>query len=174
MSQKALYEYLFAGDLLFSLPHEKITVPENVDPLKEESNDRETAIPAVSSPFTQLKSRFLIVVNSYGQGLQPNEREFLKKVLNAVNYDLDRVDLFEVDELVSEDIWVVFSHHLVDYFLLLGVKPENLRLNIPLEVYQPYKQDGVWVLLANSLKRMELDVPKKRELWAALKQMFGV
>lgn len=173
---KALYQYLFEGEVLFSLPNEKVlTVP--VSPAGVEAG--QAAVEKVSSrslkedsPLRNLKSRFLIVVNTYDEGLKENELAFLEKVLQAVNYRLDKVDLFDLNKIQTFDVSAVVRENLVDYFLLLGVRPQELNLAIPLEVYKPSKVNGVWLLLANSLKRMELDVPKKRELWAALKQMF--
>lgn len=170
----ALHHYLFEHDVLFRLAgdqpvhHEEsvpvVTPPVPVPVVKSEK------VP--TSPFHQLKSRLLIIVETYGKGIKPEERAFLTKVLKAVHYDLEKVDLLELDRLASRDASVVITEKLADYVLLFGVKPEMANLRIQLNLFEPAQHDGIWFLMSNSLVRIEMEESKRRDLWNALKKMF--
>lgn len=181
MSRIAFYEYLFAGEVLFRLPSDPVpAAPPRPEPASE-LPAREERVPeaagermaeVTASPFRRLKSRVLIMVNTYGKGIKPEEKEFLFKVLKAVKYNLEEVDLLELDKIENPDASEVMSGSLADYVLLFGVKPETLGLNIALNLYEPRHEQGIWFLMSNSLLRIEMEESKRRDLWGALKKMF--
>ncbi len=151
MPQLPFYSYLFADEVLFRIP---------------------VVSPAVTSPFASLKTKALILVNTYGKGIKPEERVFLEKVLKAVQYDFEKVDLLELDKLGSPDASELLAGGVVDYVMLFGIKPESVNLDIDLELYIPRNIKGTWFLLSNSLLRIEMEESKRRDLWQALKKMF--
>lgn len=180
MSQLPFYSYLFADEVLFKLPAD-VRQPEK-QPSPEGPSDVPVppvaapvaAVPVASpaSPFVALKTRVLILVNTYGKGIKPEEREFLGKVLKAVQYDFEKVDLLELDRVGLTDASELLDGGVADYVMLFGIKPESVNLDIDLELYIPQNVKGTWFLLSNSLLRIEMEESKRRELWQALKKMF--
>lgn len=178
MSQLPFYAYLFADEVLFKLPADEL----QPEPAEEPSPDpRGTPVPAADgpvapltgvSPFANLKTRVLILVNTYGKGIKPEERAFLEKVLKAVQYDFEKVDLLELDKLGSPDASELLAGGAADYVMLFGIRPESVNLDIDLELYIPRNIKGTWFLLSNSLLRIEMEESKRRDLWQALKKMF--
>lgn len=196
MSQLPFYSYLFADEVLFKLPAdglpreepqplEKPQSPESRLPRQPEAPvpaaapsapaplaPVPVASPPVASPFAALKTRVLILVNTYGKGIKPEEREFLGKVLKAVQHDFEKVDLLESDKIGLTDASALLAGGLADYVMLFGIKPESVNLDIDLALYIPKNVNGTWFLLSNSLLRIEMEESKRRELWQALKKMF--
>lgn len=180
MSRLPFYSYLFADEVLFKLPAD-VRQPEK-QPSPEGPSDVPVppvaapvaAVPVASpaSPFAALKTRVLILVNTYGKGIKPEEREFLGKVLKAVQYDFEKVDLLELDRVGLTDASELLDGGVADYVMLFGIKPESVNLDIDLELYIPQNVKGTWFLLSNSLLRIEMEESKRRELWQALKKMF--
>lgn len=177
-----LHQYLFENDVLFKLSGEVLPAfSGEVDssdssasvPTKHESiPDTQVPVAKPDSPFYRLKSRLLILVETYGKGIAPEERQFLTKVLKAVHYDIEQVDVLEFDTLDSKDASVVLHDGLADYVLLIGVKPEMASLPFQLSLFEPVQHNEIWFLLSNSLRRIEMEETLKRSLWEALKKMF--
>lgn len=183
------FQYVFSNEMLFSLPGDQATAGPPVGRTSEVQEDNK-AVKPVSSPvlkpepassevplkpatvFRSLKTRVLILVNTYGKGIQPNEMAFLTKVLAAVKYSPETVDLLELDKIGTTDASEVLRDRLADYVLLFGVKPESLSLPVSLELFEPRKENGVWMLMSNSLLRIEMEESKRRDLWNALKKVF--
>ncbi len=190
MSQLPFYSYLFADEVLFKLPADGLPPEEPQSPETPSPNQPEVPAPTVAvpaaavavpivpaavpaaSPFAALKTRVLILVNTYGKGIKPEEREFLGKVLKAVQHDFEKVDLLESDKLGLTDASELLTGGVADYVMLFGIRPESVNLDIDLELYIPKNVKGTWFLLSNSLLRIEMEESKRRELWQALKKMF--
>lgn len=183
MSQLPFYSYLFTDEVLFRLPGENLqpgkpgpaeAAPPQAPgvPAAHARTQASEPVSAPVSPFANLKTRALILVNTYGKGVKPEEREFLGKVLKAVQYDFEKVDLLELDKLGTPDASGLLAGGVADYVMLFGIKPESLNLDIDLELYIPRNHNGTWFLLSNSLLRIEMEESKRRELWQALKKMF--
>lgn len=176
----ALHHYLFEHEVLFRLPGENLPIASAPDAEFTQDSGQVASIPevvdpsesAIQSPFYGLRSRVLILVQTYGQGVKPEERAFLAKVLKAVNHDIDKVDLLELDKLSSQDASVVMKERLADYVLLFGVKPEMANLDVQLNLFEPVQYNGIWFLMSNSLLRIEMQESKRRDLWNALKKIF--
>ncbi|GAA4440841.1 hypothetical protein GCM10023091_25060 [Ravibacter arvi] len=160
------FQYVFSNEMLFSLPGDQAAV----GPPAGRTSEVQEGKPA--TVFRSLKTRVLILVNTYGKGIQPNEMAFLTKVLAAVKYSPETVDLLELDKIGTTDASEVLRDHLADYVLLFGVKPESLSLPVALELFEPRKENGVWMLMSNSLLRIEMEESKRRDLWNALKKVF--
>ena len=181
MSHLPFFSYLFADEVLFRLPADNLQPgkPGAAEEPPPHSSDTPAhpvagplASPAGISSFTSLKTRVLILVNTYGKGIKPEERAFLEKVLKAVQYDLGKVDLLELDKIGSPDASGLLSGGVADYVMLFGIRPESVNLDIDLELYIPRNIKGTWFLLSNSLLRIEMEESKRRDLWQALKKMF--
>jgi hypothetical protein len=175
-SNSALHHYLFGNEILFRLPGDVRRIESQphaeVSPVEVATNASSALQSASVSSFPKLRSRVLILVQTYGKGIAAEERAFLTKVLKAVHLDIDKVDLLELDSLESPDASEVVREHKADYILLFGVKPEMANLDVPLKLFEPIKLHGIWFLMSNSLVRIELEEAKRRDLWNALKKMF--
>ena len=103
----------------------------------------------------------------------PGNREFLSKVLSAVQLDLAKDTLFaEIPVNVSASFVTELKSKQPEQVLVFGLLPADLGLAIEASVYQPVVFYGVQWLFADPLSALEYDKQKKSLLWSALKQMF--
>ena len=91
------------------------------------------------------------------------EQLLLKKILTSVKVDINAVQLI-VRQSVDMDSLRVFAPARV---LIFGAQTQD-----PLEKYQNLPAQGFTLIWADDLAA--LDDQKKKNLWVALRQMFGI
>ena len=100
--------------------------------------------------------------------------DFLKKILAAVNTDID-VDCALLD--IKYDTEITWSELMrskkQEKVLLFGIEPAQLGLNLKLVKYQLLNWNGMKILYSDSLEHVLADKNKKGFLWRELQLMFG-
>lgn len=114
-----------------------------------------------------------VYILALAEPLFPANREFLSKVLSAVQLNLDKDTLFAE---FSESMQFSFVQELKikqpEHVLVFGARPAQLGIQAATSLYQPLVFYGVNWLFADALSVLEPDKNKKGQLWSALKQVF--
>ena len=106
------------------------------------------------------------------EALDPSNLLFLEKILNAVNLNIDGVDLLNLNGVRDVDFAEMVQGKHIHHFITFGVPFNRLHLDIAMDRYQPVRFFGITFLMADSLPTIEADQHLKRRLWNSLKQMF--
>lgn len=129
--------------------------------------------PNVARPVTpaqpQLNHKVLILVD---EELLPSDVLFLEKILNAINLNINGVDLLNVHGLDGVDFAPILADKVIHHFLTFGVPFQRLNLDILMDRYQPVRFHGITFMLADPLAAIEGDKNLKKRLWEALKRIF--
>lgn len=124
--------------------------------------------PPVSKP--KLNHKVLLLAD---EELDPSNLLFLEKILNAVNLNIDGVDLLNLNGVRNVDFAELVHGKLIHHFITFGVPFNRVHLDIQMDRYQPVRFFGINFLMADSLPTIEADVNLKKRLWAALQQVFA-
>lgn len=108
-------------------------------------------------------SRVIVVISRPWAEVSEEDRIVLSKMLVAVKLSLASIQIITMKEFGLNDLYA-FSPSKV---LAFG---SSIRSDA--KMYEHFTLDGVSVIVAESLEK--LDDAKKKSLWLALKQMFGV
>ena len=96
---------------------------------------------------------------------------FLKKILSAVQIDLQKDALFaSFGDPDSGSFIQLLRKKGVEKCLLFGLEPARLGLGISVRLNESFVFYGCRFLFAEKLSAIENDVAKKQQLWAALKR----
>ncbi len=129
--------------------------------------------PGVARPIApaqpQLNHKVLILVD---EELLPSDVLFLEKILNAINLNINGVDLLNVHGLDGVDFAPILADKVIHHFLTFGVPFQRLNLDILMDRYQPVRFHGITFMLADPLAAIEGDKILKKRLWEALKRIF--
>jgi len=100
-------------------------------------------------------------------------RDFLEKVLQAAQLNLANDTLLaEIPAGEPRQIAPDLQEKKPTHLLIFGISPAQLGLSIEIKPYQPTPFYGCIWLFADNLSILASDVTKKKQLWAALQQMF--
>ncbi len=124
--------------------------------------------PPVSKP--KLNHKVLLLAD---EELDPSNLLFLEKILNAVNLNIDGVDLLNLNGVRDVDFAELVHGKLIHHFITFGVPFNRIHLDIQMDRYQPVRFFGINFLMADSLPTIEADINLKKRLWAALQQVFA-
>ena len=103
----------------------------------------------------------------------PGNRDFLSKVLSAVQLNLDKDTLFaEIPASLPVSFAAELKKKQPEHVMIFGIHPAQLGLRIDAPLYKPVAFYGVTWLFADAVSVLEPDKNKKGLLWAALKQIF--
>ena len=105
----------------------------------------------------------LVVLSDDWQDLSAEEKTVLARMLNAVKLTLDSVQILSLKEFSLEDL----AASAPSKVLALGATCSSID-----KTYQLVTHSNVQVIVADSLKA--LDDVRKKNLWQALRVMFGV
>lgn len=96
---------------------------------------------------------------------------FLKKILSAVQVDLQKDTLFYPFTASDSGSFIqLLRKKGVEKCLLFGLAPARLGLGISAKMNEPFHFYGCRFLFAEKLSVIENDVAKKQQLWAGLKR----
>jgi DNA polymerase III psi subunit len=109
------------------------------------------------------RSKVLVILSHDWKDISEENQLLLKKILGSVKLDLAAVQIIAREEFDLDDIKAFSPHQIVTFGSTLRGSPTQ---------YQPFTEDGISVIQADSLKK--LDDPKKKSLWIGLKQMFNI
>jgi hypothetical protein len=108
-------------------------------------------------------SRVLVILSSPWEALSENEQTVLSKMLAAVKLSLASVQIITKKEFTIGELSAFSPTKVLAFGAML--QPAS-------KLYENTTVDGIPVILADPLSG--LDDLKKKNLWGALKQMFGL
>ena len=100
------------------------------------------------------------------------DRDFLSKVLMAVNHNLEEVKFCNIRVLGNEAVHTAITSCQAPFILAFGIEAAKMALEKDPQPYHPQSIDNQTLLLADTLTVISEDQSKKRLLWNALKKMF--
>ena len=104
--------------------------------------------------------------------LNPADVELLEKILGAVKLTLQNVEVIEMSKNTNMDLSHIFTQKSVSQLISFGVMMSEVNLMLRLTPYQILESKGIKFISGVSLTDLHDDIPKKRMLWGALKEMF--
>ena len=104
--------------------------------------------------------------------LKDGDRDFLSKILTAVNYSLEKVEFYNIREQSIDAVRTTINNSQAPYLLAFGVEATAMELENHPELYHPQSLGTRTLLLADALDVISKDQSRKRLLWNALKKMF--
>ncbi len=104
---------------------------------------------------------------------RPTEEPFLHKILGAVKLNPEK-DVVKWSVMPGQKLSLtpISAGQRGGKILMFGLEPKALGMNLAQMTYTVQQIGPMEVLLADSLKAIAADPAKKRQLWAALQQMF--
>ncbi len=105
----------------------------------------------------------LVILSHDWKDISEENQLLLKKILGSVKLDLAAVQIIACQDFDLNDLKAFSPHQIITFGSALRGSPTQ---------YQPFTQDGISVIQADSLQK--LDDPKKKSLWMGLKQMFNI
>ena len=179
-------EQTITPDLAFLPPEiaEPENVPEQTDnepdgmlgkpellPLSVPRPKTPSIVPPVQqkSRLPQLNHKVLLLAD---EELDPSNLIFLEKILNAVNLNVDGVDLLNLHGVQDIDFAELLQGKYINHFITFGVPFERIHLDIMMDRYAPVRFDGITFLMTDSLPTIEADVNLKKRLWNSLQRVF--
>lgn len=124
--------------------------------------------PPTTTPLYRPKHKVVILVKE----LNPTDSELLGKILGAVQLTLQNVEVIEMSKNPNMDLSHIFTQKSVSQLISFGVMMSEVNLMLRLTPYQILESKGVKFISGVSLTDLQNDIPKKKLLWAALKEMF--
>jgi hypothetical protein len=157
---KSLASFVFSGETLFCLPNEQSSLPTSeakVLPKQEETIQKKV-----------LQKRTLVLVSS----LPATEKEFLLKVMASVNIQESDMDILTEAEFKDYDLTNISkSKEIISFGELL----KYLNISVSPSKYQTQQLENRKILVADSLLIVGQNLTnEKRNLWIALKNMYGL
>ena len=152
-----------------------VAATERIEPEPLPKTTPRPTVPPVVAPPQQVQTPKLNhkVLLLADEELDPSNLLFLEKILNAVNLNIDGVDLLNLNGVRDVDFAELVHGKLIHHFITFGVPFSRIHLDILMDRYQPVRFFGINFLMADSLPTIEADVNLKKRLWAALQQVFA-
>ena len=155
-NNKIAFQQLFAGEDIYLLKNEFILE-------SQDTHEKKKAI-----HYYQPKQKVVILVNQ----LNPTDSELLGKILGAVKLDLQLVDVIELDKNKEVNLSQILIQKSVNQLVTFGINLSNVSLDVKLTPYQILQNQGIKFIYSDSLTSIQNNIPKKKALWVALKEMF--
>jgi hypothetical protein len=136
-----------------------------------------SAMPAKKDvPFLGKNGKnILIVVNKTDAPFLPdNELSFLTNVLSACQLGLMDVAIINLQKIAGENTSEIVEQFQSKEVILFDVDPAHFHLPSTIQQYVISKKNEQSFVVAPSLGEIEKSKEAKKELWMALKQLFGI
>ena len=155
-------QQLLAGEDIFLINQSPLTPKGGT---KKETN---TTPPSGVGGLFRPKHKVVILVRE----LNPADVELLEKILGAVKLTLQQVEIIEISKSSDMDLSHIFTQKSVNQLISFGVMMSEVNLMLRLTPYQILENKGIKFISGVSLTDLQNDIPKKKLLWGALKEMF--
>ncbi|WP_044173655.1 hypothetical protein [Flectobacillus major] len=182
---KTYLQYLFSEETVYFIPNKEVLAKPDVkneiatrhnseNPVKVQNIENVTTAPVApvaepdSIPYNP-KHQVLVIV----QHINEEELAFLTKILNAVNLQINQVDLLDLSKIGNASLKALLTEKSVNQLLTFGVSLFKINLEIPLTPYQTREIQGVKLLYSDALGEIKDDLNCKKALWAAMKILFA-
>jgi DNA polymerase III psi subunit len=136
--------------------------------LKSDSDSKTPPLGAGGATLFRPRHKVVILV----QELNQTDSELLEKILGAVQLNLQNVEVIEMNQNKGLNLEHIFTQKSANQLISFGVMMSEVNLMLRLTPYQILETKGVKFLSGVSLTDLQNDVPKKKQLWGALKEMF--
>jgi hypothetical protein len=110
-----------------------------------------------------LPSRTLVLLDKPWEQLSETDQALLVKILNSVKLSLAAVQIVHCGDVSINDVEQWSPKRVISFGV--GISPVQ-------KFYESFPVNGLPVILSHGLSA--LDDAKKKNLWLALKQMFGI
>jgi len=142
----------------------QITPLSAIKPIEKEFFKEET-------DFYQMSTNHLVVVNN----INAVEREFLVKVLMALNMSLAKVDLLDISKFLNTNFKEIIYNNTVKSILYLGEETGGEFVpKLKLAPYQVRDIKQIKFMVADNLNEINLNQNnEKRMLWEGLKGLYN-
>ena len=100
------------------------------------------------------------------------KNEFLIKILGAIRYTPSDVGFVNAHQVKPVNIHELSKEINLNHLLVFGKNILDMTADSRVGYYKPASIGRTPLLIAEELEAIELDVNKKKQLWAALQQMF--
>lgn len=138
-------------------------------------NDEVVDFPELTcEELSQLKAKDILVMVNYGEGGFPKEEStLLGGIYNALKLDRAQTNFIDLGKksITYRDAVNTMN---TKYFILFGIEPKDIRLNINLRPYQIVKVGETQMIFSHPLADLNANQTYKKYLWNALKQMFNI
>ena len=111
-------------------------------------------------------NKVLVVLPSPWESINESDQQLLSKILGSIKIRLASVQVVTFSEFHLSDVEAYKPSKIITF----GAQVNGSKGTI--KPYQPYVEDKLTVLQADSLD--QLDEARKKNLWSALKEMFGL
>lgn len=127
-------------------------------------------------PYTGRNEKKILIVVSKpaAAGLPKEELSFLTKVLSACGLGLADVAIVNWSKAPHQDVTVLMEQFNPKSVILFDITPEPFGLPAGTLLYTVIGLQNAQFVLAPSLSEIEKTKEAKGNLWAALKQLFGI
>ena len=161
-------QQLLAGEDIYVIAPPEVAPLPPIGELKLDSNSRVLAPPSGVGGLFRPKHKVVILVHE----LNPTDVELLEKILGAVQLTLPTVEVVEMSKNPNMDLSHIFTQKSVNQLISFGVMMSEVNLMLRLTPYQILESKGIKFISGVSLTDLQNDIPKKKLLWGALKEMF--
>lgn len=187
-----LAQYLFNKEVIYKNPQVELTpAKETIAEVKKEVKEATPVVkatPVLETPIVEppklvvpvvpaapvavpLKLTQKVVVIT--ETISNDEKALLSKILGAVGLSLAQIDLIEIEKPQHIDYQAFVNQQTTNKFISFGVGLGKLNWDLMLVPYQIRTESDIDFLLANNLGAIASDTTLKKNLWAALQQMFS-
>ncbi|MFD2521537.1 hypothetical protein [Emticicia soli] len=187
-----LAQYLFNKEVIYKNPQVEVApAKETIAEVKKEAKEATPVVkptPVLETPKVEppkpvipatpvvpvavpLKLTQKVVVIT--ELISNDEKTLLSKILGAVGLSLAQIDLIEIEKPQHIDYQAFVAQKTTNKFISFGVGLGKLNWDLMLVPYQIKTESGIDFLLANNLGAIATDTTLKKNLWAALQQMFS-
>lgn len=133
-----------------------------------EEESFKAAYPKELDKIGKQDSEVIVLINS---SLQEKDKQFLEKVLQAVNIPLDQVLIIFISD--NRPSYTQLANEFpFKKLIAFGLSPLNLKLKFTNKHYQLFLFQNKKLLFAEDISILSTDVSKKKLLWAGLQKMF--
>lgn len=120
-----------------------------------------------------LNERSILVVVAGKREQMPDLLDFLRKITTAAKIDLDKDTACLWVTSQQKIGWSSLSQNIhIQQALIFGKTPAELGLHLQVQLYKPFKFQGIQFIFADALSEIEQDPLKKKALWTALQSAF--
>jgi hypothetical protein len=124
------------------------------------------ALNSLHSTFAEelysLPPKVLVIIPKPWNQVNDEERELLSRILSAVKLSLAAVQILVFQKFVTADVSVFAPRYIIAFGVSIAATHE---------MYEVYESDGITTLQSENLD--QLDDPRKKKLWKALRQIFS-
>ncbi len=174
----AFYQQLYT-EHLFILPEPQPQVAPIATPVSETISPAEmealgSTVPRYQFPVLGENKKGLVLLVALPEAAFKAlpKNEFLIKILGAIRYTPSDVGYVNALSVKPVNIHELSKEVSLNHLLVFGKNILDMTADSRVGYYKPASIGRTPLLIAEELEAIELDVNKKKQLWAALQQMF--